>query len=212
MFQTILLLLVIGFTMALILAWAFELTPEGLKKEKDVDRSKSITHVTGRRLDFTVIGLMAVAILYLVVDNYVLEQSPLVPSEEIADKSIAVLPFVPLSSGEDDGYFADGLTEEILNALTQLPELQVTARTSSFFFKGQNLPVPEIADRLNVVYIVEGSVRRDGDRLRITAQLIRASDDFHLWSQTYNRTLDDVFAVQEDIFREYRSSAGRGAR
>ena len=198
-FQTILLLLIIGFTVALILAWAFELTPEGLKKGKDVDRSKSITHVTGRKLDFTVIGLMAVAILYLVVDNYVLEQTPLVPSEEIADKSIAVLPFVPLSSGEDDGYFADGLTEEILNALTQLPELQVTARTSSFFFKGQNLPVPEIADRLNVVYIVEGSVRRDGDRLRITVQLIHASDDVHLWSQTYDRTLDDIFAVQEDI-------------
>ena len=113
--------------------------------------------------------------------------------------SIAVLPFVALSSGEDDGYFADGLTEEILNALTQLPELQVTARTSSFFFKGQNIPAPEIAARLDVAHIVEGSVRRDGERLRITAQLIRAADGFHLWSDSYDRTLDDVFAVQEDI-------------
>ena len=192
-------LLMIGFPVALIFAWAFELTPEGLKKEKDVDRSESVTHLTGRKLDFTIIGLMAVAIVYLVVDNYVLEQDPSETAEEVTDKSIAVLPFVALSSGEDDSYFADGLTEEILNALAQLPELQVTARTSSFFFKGQNIPVPEIAARLNVAHVVEGSVRRDGERVRITAQLIRASDDIHLWSQTYNRTLDDIFAVQEDI-------------
>ena len=172
---------------------------EGSKQEQDADRSKSITDGSRRRLNFTVIGLMVAAILYLVVDNYVIEQAPLVPAEEINDKSIAVLPFVPLSSGEDDGYFADGLTEEILNSLAQLPELQVTARTSSFFFKGQNLLVPEIASRLGVAHVVEGSVRRDGDRLRIAAQLIRASDDFHLWSQTYDRTRDDVFAVQEDI-------------
>ncbi len=192
-------LLAIGFLLALILSWAYELTPEGLKKEKDIDRSESVTHLTGRKLDFAIIGLMAAAILYLVVDNYVLEQAPSDTAEEVADKSIAVLPFVPLSSGEDDGYFADGLTEEILNALAQLPELHVTARTSSFFFKGQNIPVPEIAARLNVAHIVEGSVRRDGNRLRITAQLIRASDGFHLWSHSYERTLDDVFAVQEDI-------------
>ena len=192
-------LLAIGFLLALILSWAYELTPEGLKKEKDIDRSESVTHLTGRKLDFAIIGLMAVAIIYLVLDNYVLDQIPSDTVEKIADKSIAVLPFVALSSGDDDSYFADGLTEEILNALTQLPELQVTARTSSFFFKGQNIPVPEIATRLNVAHIVEGSVRRDGERVRITAQLIHASDDIHLWSQTYDRTLDDIFAVQEDI-------------
>ena len=172
---------------------------DGLKQEQEVDRSKSITHDSRRKLNFTVIGLMVVVILYLVVDNYVLDQVPLVPAEEVDDKSIAVLPFVPLSSGEDDGYFADGLTEEILNSLAQLPELQVTARTSSFFFKGQNLLVPEIASRLGVAHVVEGSVRRDGDRLRIVAQLIRASDDVHLWSRRYDKTRDDVFAVQEDI-------------
>jgi len=198
-FQSILLLLIIGFPLALTLAWAFELTPEGIKKEKDVDRSEPITHLTGRKLDFAIIGLMAVAILYLILDNYVLEKTSLETAEAVADKSVAVLPFVPLSSGEDDGYFAAGLTEEILNALAQLPELQVTARTSSFFFKGQNIPVPEIAARLNVAHIVEGSVRRDGEQVRITAQLIHASDGFHLWSQSYDRTLDDVFAVQEDI-------------
>ena len=169
------------------------------KDENDVDRSKPTTHASRRKLNFTLIGLMVVAVLYLVVDNYVLEQNLLVPDEDVDDKSIAVLPFLPLSSGEDDGYFADGLTEEILNSLAQLPELQVTARTSSFYFKGQDLLVPEIASRLGVAHVVEGSVRRDGDRLRIAAQLIRASDDVHLWSQTYNRTRDDVFAVQEEI-------------
>ncbi len=114
-------------------------------------------------------------------------------------KTIAVLPFITMSSGEDDGYFADGLTEEILNALAQLPELQVIARTSSFFFKGQDIPAPKIGTRLNVAHVVEGSVRRDGERVRITVQLIRTSDGFHVWSQSYDRTLDDVFAVQEDI-------------
>ncbi len=114
-------------------------------------------------------------------------------------QSVAVLPFTSMSSGEDDSYFADGLTEEILNSLSRLPELLVTARTSSFHFKDKNLPVPEIAATLGVDHVVEGSVRRSGERVRITAQLIRAEDGFHLWSDTYDRTLEDVFAVQEDI-------------
>ncbi|MEE8528383.1 MAG: adenylyl cyclase, partial [Gammaproteobacteria bacterium] len=210
--RLVVLLLVIGFPLALVFAWAFELTPEGLKKEKDIDRSQSINHVTGRKLDFVIIGLLAVTLGYFAYDKFVLD-----PGRDAAGdnaittpvlKSIAVLPFVPMSSGEDDGYFADGLTEEILNVLTQLPELQVTARTSSFFFKGQNIPVPEIAARLNVAHIVEGSVRRDSERVRITAQLIRASDGFHVWSQTYNRTLDDVFAVQEDIAENIAEALG----
>jgi len=196
-FQAIMLVLAIGFPLALFFAWAFEITPEGLKKEKDVDRSQSISHVTGRKLDFVVIGVLAIAVVYFVTDKfYWADETGTGPA---VDKSIAVLPFVPLSSGEDDGYFADGLTEEILNALTQLPELQVTARTSSFFFKGQNIPVPEIAAQLNVAHIVEGSIRRDEDRVRITAQLIHASSDRHLWSQTYDRTFEDVFAIQQDI-------------
>ena len=189
--RAVLTVLAIGFPIALAFSWFYELTSEGMKLEKDVDAAESITHVTGRRLNFVVISLLAAAVLVFAYDKWWLPEPP--------DRSVAVLPFVPMTSGEDDGYFADGLTEEILNALTQLPELQVTARTSSFFFKGQNIPVTEIAARLNVAHIVEGSVRRDGDRLRITAQLIHASDDIHLWSQTYNRTLDDVFAVQQDI-------------
>ncbi len=172
---------------------------EDLTQAPEVDPSTLVTRSTRRNLGLASIGLVVVAVLYLVVEPFMGEESAPVPAETINDRSIAVLPFVPLSSGEDDGYFADGLTEEILNSLAQLPELHVTARTSSFFFKGQNLLIPEIARRLGVAHVVEGSVRRDGHRLRIAVQLIRAADDNHLWSQTYDRTLDDVFAVQEDI-------------
>ena len=211
-------LLVIGFIPALIFAWAFEMTPDGIKREKDVDRSKSITPTTGRKLDRVIIGVLTVLVAYLLIDKLVLQEpatsnQPLevevsqeqgVPISEAAEastngQSVAVLPFVSMSSGENDTYFADGLTEEILNSLARLPELLVTARTSSFHFKDKNMPIPEIAATLGVKHVVEGSVRRSGERVRITAQLIRAEDGFHLWSDTYDRTLEDVFAVQEDI-------------
>ncbi len=172
---------------------------EGTKNELDVDRSRLTTDVTGRKIGLTLIAVMAVAIVFFIVDKLTSVSIPIVPVREIHDRSIAVLPFVSMSSGEDDGYFADGLTEEILNSLAQLPQLQVTARTSSFFFKGKNLPVPDIASTLGVASIVEGSIRRDGDRLRIAVQVIRASDDVHLWSQSFDRTRNDVFAVQEEI-------------
>ena len=122
-----------------------------------------------------------------------------VPVATPAAGSVAVLPFVALTAGADDGYFADGLTEEILNSLAHLPELSVTARTSSFYFKGKDLPVPDIAKTLGVAHVVEGSIRRYGEQLRVTAQLIRAEDGFHVWSESFDRTLDDVFAVQIDI-------------
>ncbi len=207
----VLLIVIIGFLLALILSWAYELTPEGVKKEKDIDRSQSITHVTGRKLDFIIIGLLAVTSVYFAYDKFVLDPGRDATVDEVittsVQKSIAVLPFVPMSSGEDDGYFADGLTEEILNTLAPLPGLQVMARTSSFFFKGQNIPVSEIAARLDVTHILEGSVRRDGEQVRITAQLTRA-DGFHLWSKAYDRTLDDVFAVQKDIAENVATALG----
>jgi TolB-like protein len=126
----------------------------------------------------------------------------------VADASVAVLPFAALSSGADDGYFADGLTEEIINALSALPDLLVTARTSAFHFKGQDVPVPEIAAKLGVAHVVEGSVRRSGDTVRITAQLIRAADGFHLWSDSYDHTLGDVFAVQTRIAENVAAALG----
>ena len=214
-------LLAIGFIPALIFAWAFEMTPEGLKREKDIDRTESITPETGKNLNrLIIVGLVLVIVVmgvertwFAAHDEAAGTQSAdsALPTEQSIEpeavastsgtqrESVAVLPFTVMSSGEDDGYFADGLTEEILNSLARLPELLVTARTSSFHFKGKNLPIPEIAETLGVKHVVEGSVRRSGDRVRITAQLIRAEDGFHLWSDTYDRTLEDVFAVQEDI-------------
>ncbi len=145
-----------------------------------------------RMVAFTILTIVIVAVvLYFSLDS----PQKIAPKE----RSIAVLPFVAMSDGPDDGYFADGLTEEILNSLAQLPELLVTARTSSFFFKGKNVPVPEIAKTLGVAHIVEGSIRRDSNQLRITAQLVRAEDGFHVWSETFEHTSDEIFAVQIDI-------------
>jgi TolB-like protein len=218
----------VGFFIALFFAWAFELTPEGIKREQDVDRTESITPQTGKKLDRAIILGLAAVIVIMAIERVwfagqdasppaavtvqpmaddqqtalvaeVTESEPGGSTGDQQQRSIAVLPFTAMSSGEDDEYFADGLTEEILNSLAGLPELLVTARTSSFHFKGKELPIPEIARTLGVDHVVEGSVRRAGERVRITAQLIRAQDGFHLWSDTYDRTLEDVFAVQEDI-------------
>ena len=210
-FQSIMLLVVIGFPIAAIFAWAFELTPEGIKKEKDVDRSQSITHNTGRKLDFVIIGVMALALIYFSYDKFVsdpteattadtaTDQAPEVTETEISELSIAVLPFVNMSSDPEQEFFSDGISEELLNVLAQLPGLRVAARTSSFQFKGMNQDIGMIADTLNVAHILEGSVRKSGTRLRITAQLIKADDGFHLWSDSYDREVDDIFAVQEEI-------------
>jgi len=204
-------LLLIGFPVALIFAWAFELTPEGLKKEKDVDRSQSITQTTGRKLDFLIIGVLVVALTYFAYDKFVLdasrdaalvEETTQAVTEKVvteSEKSIAVLPFVNMSEDAGNEYFADGLSEELLNMLVKIPQLQVAARTSSFSFKGKDLTISEIAQKLGVSNVLEGSVRKSGNRVRITAQLIKADDGFHLWSETYDRTLDDIFATQDEI-------------
>ena len=206
-FQVILLLLIIGFPVVLIFAWAFELTPEGLKKEKDVGGSESVTHLTGRKLDFTIIGLMAVAILYLVLDNYVL--TGLDPLEGLVDVSqpvpgfsnraaIAVLPFVNLSTDPTQEYFSDGITEDIITGLQSIKIFPIIARTSTFSFKGEATDVREIAETLGAGYILEGSVRRVKDRVRITAQLNDANGR-QIWAETYDSELHDVFGVQDEI-------------
>jgi TolB-like protein len=189
-------LLLLGFPFACLFAWAFEMTPEGVKKTAEVDRSTSITHSTGRKLDFVIIGALVIALGYFVWER----QDTGDPSVEIAlDKSIAVLPFVNMSSDAEQEWFADGLTEEILNSLARTPDLLVASRTSSFQYKGQNTDVSAIAAALGVAHILEGSVRRGGDRLRVTAQLIRAHDGFHLWSETFDREPKDVIEIQENV-------------
>lgn len=196
--QAFLLAVAVGFPFSILFAWAYELTPEGVKREHEVDREKSIAQQTGRKLNRTIIIVLAAAVAFLLVDKFVLQDES-GSAEELSDKSVAVLPFVAMSRGPDDEYFADGLTEEILNSLTRVPELLVTARTSAFHFKGKDDPIPKIAAALGVAHIVEGSVRRSGERLRVTAQLIRAGDGFHLWSETYDHDASDVFGVQTDI-------------
>jgi len=120
----------------------------------------------------------------------------------VADNSIAVLPFVDMSQARDQGYFSDGISEELLNLLAKIPQLKVAARTSSFSFKGKGVEIPEIARQLHVANVLEGSVRRSGDQVRITAQLIRAAEGFHLWSETYDRKMDDIFKIQDEIAGE----------
>jgi len=189
-------LLVIGFLLALIFAWAYELTPGGVKKEKDVDRSESMTQNTGRKLDFTIIGVLAVALVFFASTH---QWSDKTDNAEIVDNSIAVLPFVNMSSDPEQEYFSDGISEELLNLLSKISGLQVSARTSSFQFKGENLDIIDIGQKLNAGLILEGSVRKSGPKVRITAQLVDARNGFHLWSETYDRDLEDIFAVQDEI-------------
>lgn len=193
--------LLLGLPIALLFAWAFEMTPDGVKREKDVDRSQSVTGTTGRKLNAVIIGTLVLALGYFVWERQTLQApSATAPSTELTSKrSIAVLPFVNMSTDPEQEWFADGLTEELLNSLAKTPDVLVAARTSSFGFKGSTEPIPEIAAALGVDHVLEGSVRRGRDSLRITAQLIRANDGFHLWSETYDRPLDDAILVQEDI-------------
>ena len=190
-------LLLLGFPFACLFAWAFEMTPEGVKKTAEVDRSDSITHSTGKRLNVVIITALIFALGYFIWERQGLVEG----GGQVAsvDRSIAVLPFVNMSSDQEQEWFADGLTDEILNSLARTPDLLVASRTSSFQYKGQNTEISAIAKALGVAHILEGSVRRGGDRLRVTAQLIRASDGFNLWSETFDRTPEDVIAIQEDV-------------
>jgi TolB-like protein len=213
--RVLLVLLALGLPVALVIAWLFELTPEGLKLTREVAVEASITQATGRRLDRVLIGMIALLIVVLVADRWwprstasLAADSAQVPTASAgattapsaqAEKSVAVLPFVNLSSDPEQEYFSDGLSEEILNQLAQIADLRVTARTSSFFFKGKNEDLRVIGQQLNARYLLEGSVRKAGNELRITAQLIDAAAGSHLWSRTFDRTLNDVFAIQEEI-------------
>ncbi len=189
--RTIFAVLAVGFPIALIFSWFYEITPEGISLEKDVDPEPSITHVTGRRLDFIFISLLCAAVILFAYDKWWMHGPP--------EKSIAVLAFENMSGDPDQEYFSDGIAEELLNRLSKYPQLTVISRSSSFSFKGKSLAIPEIARRLNVAHVLEGSVRKAGSQVRITAQLIEASTDKHLWSETYDRELADIFAIQDEI-------------
>jgi TolB-like protein len=217
-FKSLILLIALGLPFALLFAWAFELTPEGVKKTKEVDASLSITPSTGKKLNIVTIVALVIALGYFIWERQTDVEEP-APAAEVtaieteADgnssvdsessdaikRTIAVLPFVNMSSDAEQEWFADGLTEEILNSLARTPDLLVTARTSSFAYKGSTKDITEIAAALGVAHVLEGSVRRSGDRLRVTAQLIRAKDGFHLWSETFDRNFADLIDIQENV-------------
>ena len=189
-----------GFPFWIAFAWFYEFTPEGLKRESEIDPAQSITAHTGKKLDRWIFAIMGIAIVLLLTDRFVLHHGVNADADAaVSEKSIAVLPFVNMSSDKEQEYFSDGISEELLNLLAKIPQLQVTARTSSFSFKGREVAIPEIARTLHVAHVLEGSVRKSGNSVRITAQLIRAGTDAHLWSQTYDRKLDDIFAIQDEI-------------
>jgi TolB-like protein/Tfp pilus assembly protein PilF len=213
--QVFMLALAIGFPVAVIFAWAFEMTPDGVKLEKHVDRSQSITRKTGQKMNRNITIALGLAVVLLLADRFLpdTETEPQVLVDSVAtsvdtsltdtasEKSIAVLPFVDMSPESDQAYFADGISEEILNVLVKTHSLKVAGRTSSFQFRGRNEDLRNIGELLGVENILEGSIRKFNNRVRITAQLVNAKDGFHLWSETYDRELTDIFAIQDEIAR-----------
>ncbi len=209
--RCIVIVLMIGFVPTLIVSWVFELTPDGIKRDADVSPQESIAPQTARRMDRILLVVAALAIGYFAFDKFVLaprRDAALVAQTtahiastqpKINPRSIAVLPFVNMSTDKENEFFSDGLSEEILNSLARIDGMQVVGRTSSFQFKGKNEDLRSVGEKLGVATVLEGSVRREGERARITAQLIRTADGIHLWSETYDRTLQDTLAVQLDI-------------
>ena len=206
-------LVILGLPLALVFAWAFELTPQGLKRSEDVRPDVSTTRNTGRLLNFLIIGVLAVALGLFALDRFVWDAAPSAassdatgasvepakPAAEGTRSSIAVLPFVNLSNDPEQEFFSDGIAEELMSALARFKALKVAARTSAFSFKGKQADLREVGLALNVGTVLEGSVRKSGDHLRITAQLSDVATGYQLWSETYDRKLTDIFAIQDDI-------------
>jgi TolB-like protein/Tfp pilus assembly protein PilF len=202
----IVIVLAIAFIPTLVFSWAFEFTPEGLKREVDVVREHSITRFTGKKLDRIIIVLLALGMGYFAFDKFVLD--PARHTELVEDTTQQVRSDVLVESYGDKSiagcdpeqeYFSDGISEELLNLLAKIPELRVISRSSAFSFKGKDIDIPTVAKQLNVAHVLEGSVRKIGNRVRITAQLIEARSDSHLWSESYDRELEDIFAIQDEI-------------
>lgn len=205
--------LAIGFVPALLLAWAFELTPQGLKKEQDVDRSAPDARKTGNTLDRAIIVVLVLGLVYFAFDKFVLsgsreasiaEQARLegrteALTDSLGEHSIAVLAFDDRSPEKSQVHLSDGIAEQLQNLLARIPDLRVISRTSAFSYKGQNVQVAQIAEELGVSHVLEGSVQKSGERVRISVQLIDARNDSQVWSNSFDRTLDDIFAIQDEI-------------
>lgn len=214
-------LLLIGFPVVILFAWAFELTPDGVKLTKDVDRSRSIAPATGKKLEYLTIAALSLVVVFFLVREFTplgdqtaqqastkdtADVSDPVPVEQSETQSIAVLPFEDYSENADQDHFSRGIAEEILNLLAKTGGLRVAARTSSFAFAGSEIDIREIGGKLNVDTVLEGSIRKSGDKIRITAQLIKIEDGYHLWSETYDRDYSDIFRIQDEISAAIMSS------
>ncbi len=214
-------LLAIGLVPVLVLAWVFEWTPEGLKKERDADHQHPASLRAARRLDRMILVVLALALGYFIFDKFLLdpardaekltsaveqarEQGRTEAKAEVRDSSVAVLAFQDLSPAGDQAYFGDGLAVDLINQLGKVPDLRVTGKTSAFSFKDKAATIPEIGEALNVGHVLDGSVSKAGDRVRISVQLVDTRQDTQLWAHTYDRTLDDIFAIRDEItFRIY---------
>jgi adenylate cyclase len=209
----LIIVLAAGLIPALVLSWKLELTASGLQEDAGTSGDSGFSRRTARRFDLAITALLVVGIGYFAIDKFVLEPSrdaalfdrahdegrASAYSNAYGEKSIAVLPFTNLSSDPEQEYFADGISEELLNLLAKVEGLRVISRTSAFSFKGSSEQVSSIAAKLDVATVLEGSVRKSGNRIRITAQLIDARNDSHIWSETYDRELEDVFAIQDEV-------------
>jgi TolB-like protein/predicted Zn-dependent protease len=211
--RLVIIVMVLGFPVALTTAWIYAVTPQGLKPSA-LDERRSVLRRMNRRLNLAIAAVAGFMVLYFLLyhfwlgkhiaepiseEAHVAEEAQAVPGATAPQRSIAVLPFVDMSQEKDQQYLGDGLAEELLNLLAQIPELRVAARTSSFSFKDKHDDLPTIAKDLRVAHVLEGSIRKSGNHVRITAQLIRADSGYHLWSETYDRTLDDIFKLQDQI-------------
>jgi len=213
-------MLAIGFVPALVLSWAFEITSEGVKRDQDAGRTTPVSVAAGKGLDRLIVVVLVLALGYFAFDKFFLapdraaireaEVAEQARFEAVAgfygDRSIAVLPFENMSSDPEQEYFGDGIAEDVLSLLAGIRELRVISRSSAFAFKGQGLEISEIAERLDVGHILEGSVRKSANRVRVTAQLVQARTNTQLWAQTYDRDLEDVFAIQDEIAADVTSN------
>jgi TolB-like protein/Tfp pilus assembly protein PilF len=214
--RVVIIVLAIGLIPVIVFSWAFELTPEGLRRESEVDHESAVSRRMAKRLDRLVMVVLALAIGFFAIDKFVLdpardareieiateqarEEGRTEAQQEARDNSIAVLPFQDLSPGGDQAYFGDGLAVDLIDQLGGVPALRVTGRTSAFSFRDKDATVAEIGEALNVSHVLDGSVSKAGERVRISVQLTDTSTDTSLWSETYDRNMTDIFDIRDDI-------------
>jgi adenylate cyclase len=202
--RMVVVLLLLGFPVALVLAWAYELTPEGLQRTDAIGPAESIARTTGRKLDFVIIGVLLAVIAVIAFQHY--RPAKPAPIVGVPEKSIAILPFLDLSQTKDQEYFSDGITEQIINSLAHVRGLFVVARTTAFSFKNKNADIREVGRQLGVTHVLEGSVSHGPGKVRVVAQLIDVANGYHLWSETYDSTDPDFLSLQSDVARKVASA------